>query len=108
MNYSRILFLSRDSRLPFMLKELLGRNCHTCAVLSLDGSIKVDLFKEIQIFTHNLSQIVNFPVINDIWIQVTFHLFFLSFLHLQQRKYFTCLYKCLIVISNRHIWFLTG
>lgn len=59
----------QSSKLSLMLKEELGGNYRTCAVLSLDATIKADLFKEIQIFTQNLSQVVNFPVVNDVWIQ---------------------------------------
>ena len=63
------LFFS-DSKLTQLLQDELGGNCKTRAVLNIKPQSDPSTFNAIVLFTTRLSQVKNFPVINDSYAQV--------------------------------------
>lgn len=63
-------FYFSDSKLTQLLREELGGNCKTRALLNIKPQSDPNTFNAIVQFTTKLSQVKNFPVINDSYAQV--------------------------------------
>lgn len=64
------IFSCSDSKLTQLLREELGGNCKTRALLNIKPQPDPSTFNAIVQFTIRLSQVKNFPIINDSYAQV--------------------------------------
>lgn len=73
-------FYFSDSKLTQLLREELGGNCKTRALLNIKPQSDPNTFSAIVQFTTKLSQVKNFPIINDSYAQVRQIIYFIYFL----------------------------
>ena len=65
-----LIFVYSDSKLTLLLKNELGGNCKTRAILCLKPVFDQDVLSAILNFSTRLSHVKNFPIVNDSLAQV--------------------------------------
>jgi hypothetical protein len=69
VKYHIFLFFS-DSKLTHLLKEELGGNCKTKALVCLTPQADPNIVSSILTFSTRVGQVKNFPIVNDTFAQV--------------------------------------
>ena len=76
-------FHCSDSKLTLLLKNELGGNCKTRGILCLKPTSDQNTLSAILNFTTRLTQVKNFPIVNDSYAQVSGLVFFIVPLHIE-------------------------